>query len=109
MPNNPQNTLGLTALKFYGKMRSGRPEALSWLKIVDKGGNTSRTTTILNYHKSQLMDYITIDIVHPTVTINLPLKPQFKKMTHTNMLTDLNNQKENENTQQQGRKTRIIQ
>ena len=32
MPTNPQNILGLTLLKFYGKMRSVRPEALSWLK-----------------------------------------------------------------------------
>ena len=78
MPNNPQNTLGLTALKFYGKMRSVRLEALSWLKIVDKDGNTARTTTIPSFHKSQLMDYITIDIIHPTVTIPLSLKLPFK-------------------------------
>ena len=28
MPNNPQNNLGLTSLKFYGQMRSVRLEAL---------------------------------------------------------------------------------
>ena len=87
MPNNPQNTLGLTALKFYGNMRSVRLEALSWLKIVDKEGNTARTTTIPRYHNSQLMDYITIDITHPTITIPLSPKTPFKRMTHINMLT----------------------
>ena len=60
MPNNPQNTLGLTALKFYGQMRSVRLEALSWLRIVDKDGNTARTATIPSYHTSIFMDYITL-------------------------------------------------
>ena len=102
MPNNPQNTLGLTALKFYGNMRSVRLEALSWLKIVDKEGNTARTTTIPRYHKSQLIDYITIDITHPTVTIPLSPKTPFKQMTHINMLTDLNTREKGDIMKQQG-------
>ena len=104
MPNNPQNTLGLTALKFYGKMRSVRLEALSWLKIVDKDGNIARTTTIPSFHKSQLMDYITIDIIHPTVTIPLSPKLPFKQMTHINMLTDLDKQGDNKKKLQHANK-----
>ena len=73
-PNNPKNTLGLTALKFYGKMISVRLEALSWLKIADKDGNPARTAMIPSFYKSQLMDYITIDIIHPTVTISVSPK-----------------------------------
>ena len=103
MLNNPQNTLGLRALKFYGKMRSIRLEALSWLKIVVKE-STSRTIIIPSYHKSQLMHYIIIDIIHPTITILLSPKPQFKHTTHSNMLIDLKNRKDSKNTQQQGRK-----
>ena len=61
MPNNPQNTLGLTALKFYGKMRSVRLEALSWLRILDKDSNVARTATIPSFHASDLMDYITLE------------------------------------------------
>ena len=75
MPDNPQNTLGLTALKFYGKMRSVRMETLAWLKLVDKDGNAARTATIPSYHKTQFMDYILIDIVHPT--FNIPLSQKF--------------------------------
>ena len=101
MPENPQNTLGLTALKFYGKMRSVRMETLAWLKIVDKDGNTARTATIPSYHKSQLMDYISIEIVHPTISIPVSPRISSKQMTHSNMLTVLDKQKENKNIQQQ--------
>ena len=83
-------------------MRSVRLEALSWLKIVDKEGNTARTTTIPRYHKSQLMDYITIDITHPTITIPLSPKTPFKRMTHINMLTDLNTREKGDIMKQQG-------
>ena len=67
MPNNPQNTLVLTALKFYSKMRSVRLEALSWLRIVDKYANVVRIARIPSYHTSDLMYYITLDLVHPIV------------------------------------------
>ena len=72
MPNNPQDTLGLPALKFYGRMRSVRLEALSWLKLVTEKGAFMRTTTIYHYHQEELLDYIMLNIVKPTV---LPTPP----------------------------------
>ena len=101
MPKKSQNTLGLTALKFYGKMRSVRLGALSWLRVVDKDGNVARIVTIPSYHTSDLMDYITLDVIHPTVTIPLYIKAPFKRMTHINMLTSLNKQEESKKKQQQ--------
>lgn len=38
MPDNPQDTLGLPALKHYSRMRSVRIETLSWLRIVAEKG-----------------------------------------------------------------------
>ena len=38
MPDNPQSTLGLPALKYYGEMRSVRTETLSWIRLVNKNG-----------------------------------------------------------------------
>ena len=36
MLDNPQDTLGLPALKYYGEMRSVRLEVLSWIRMVTK-------------------------------------------------------------------------
>ena len=87
-------------------MRSVRLDALAWLKIVDKDGNIERTAIIPSYYKSKLVDYITIEIVHPTVNIPLSPKTLFKQMRHSNMLTDLHKHKESNNTQQHGRKNK---
>ena len=38
MPDNPQNTLGLPSLKYYGDMRSVRLEALAWIRLVNNHG-----------------------------------------------------------------------
>ena len=40
MPNNPQDTLSLSALKSYSEARSVRIEALSWVRVVSNGGDS---------------------------------------------------------------------
>ena len=65
MPHNPQDTLGLTAFKYYNDMKMVRLEALSWLKFETNDGDTFRTHTLTKYHKAQLLDYVTVQIHHP--------------------------------------------
>ena len=92
MPNNPQNTLGLPAIKYYGEMRSVRIETLSWIRMVDKHGVKLFQSTIPYYHKSQLMDYILVMILqHEYDGLHQPKQCtlQTSQMTHTHMLTDL--------------------
>ena len=40
MPNNPQNTLGLTPIKYYNCARVARVEALDWMHLVNKEGKS---------------------------------------------------------------------
>ena len=63
MPDNPQSTLGLPALKYYGEMISVRSETLSWIRLVNKHGVKSFQATIPYYHKSQLIDYTPLTIL----------------------------------------------
>ena len=72
MPHNPQDTLGLPALKFYSRMRSVRLEALSWLKLVTEKGASMRTTTIPHYNQEELLDYIMLDVIKPTIILTPP-------------------------------------
>ena len=91
MQDNPQSTLGLPALKYYGEMRSVRTETLSWIRLVNKNGVKSFQSTIPYYHKSQLMDYVPMTILqHDQVPIHPPKQcsVQMYRMTHTNMLKD---------------------
>ena len=67
MPHNPQDTLGLTPMKHYNKLRSARLEPLSWLRIVHRDGRAVRMSTVPTYHKSELLDYVTINICSPTI------------------------------------------
>ena len=87
MPNNPQLTLGLPALKYYGEMRSVRTETLSWIRLVDKHGKKSFQTTIPYYHKSQLMDYVPITILTHDQSLH-QRSNAMTRMTHIHMLTD---------------------
>ena len=48
MPNNPQHTLGLPAVKYYNEMRSVRMETLVWIRLVDQTGNKVIQETIKN-------------------------------------------------------------
>ena len=63
MPNNPQHTLGLPAIKYYNNMRSVRMETLAWIRLVDQDGRKVLQETIKQYHTTQLMDYIHLTIV----------------------------------------------
>ena len=63
MPNNPQHTLGLPAIKYYNNMRSVRMETLAWIRLVDQDGRKVLQDTIKQYHTTQLMDYIHLTIV----------------------------------------------
>ena len=107
MPDNPQSTLGLPALKHYGEMRSVRTETLSWIRLVNKNGVKSFQSTIPYYHKSQLMDYVPMIILqHEQAPIHPPKQcsVQMYRMTHTNMLKDssklLNTNKASDNHRQ---------
>ena len=80
MPDNPQDTLGLPALKYYGRMRSVRIETLSWLKIVTEKGDSIRTSTIPHYRKKELLDYIMVDIQSPTIS-SYTIPPVVKSIT----------------------------
>ena len=48
MPENPQHTLGLPALKYYNDMRSVRTETLGWIRLVDQDGREVMQETIKN-------------------------------------------------------------
>ena len=79
MPDNPQSTLGLPALKYYGEMRSVQTETLSWIRLVNKNGVKSFQTTIPYYHKSQPMDYVPLTILrHDQVPLHPPKKIQYR-------------------------------
>ena len=54
MPDNLQDTLGVSALKYYNQCHSTRVEALAWFRIVSKEGDTVTVPTIPIYHKSEL-------------------------------------------------------
>ena len=51
MPDDPQDTLCVPALKFYNQARSTRVEALAWLRVVSKEGHTITVPTIPIYHR----------------------------------------------------------
>ena len=63
MPENPQHTLGLPALKYYNDMQSVRTGTLRWIQLVDQDGRKVMQETIKRYHTTQLMDYINITIM----------------------------------------------
>ena len=56
MPNNPQNTLSTTALKYYNHFRSVRMESLDWIKITSKEGKTIKVNT--NKYKTTMTNWI---------------------------------------------------
>ena len=89
MPNNPQLTFGLPALKYNGEMRSVRIEILSCIRLVDKHRKKSFQTIIPYYHKAQLMDYIPIAILQYDQNHMKQSSTTMYRMTHTHMLTDL--------------------
>ena len=67
MSHDPQNTLGLKAVKHYNDMKMIRLEALSCLKFETNNGDTVRAHTLSKYHRTQLLDYVTMQIRHPTI------------------------------------------
>ena len=62
MADKSQDILELLALKLYGKIIIARLESLSWLKIATEDRVSVCTSTIAYYHKTKLLDYITIYI-----------------------------------------------
>ena len=65
MPNNPQNTLGMTPIKYYNGVRVARVEALEWMQLVNKDGKSTKVRTIPHFHNKELQDYVTINIHVP--------------------------------------------
>ena len=63
MPQNPQNTISPTALKYYNEFRNVRTEALRWVKINTDTGIKFKVETSARERYQQLLDFITIDIL----------------------------------------------
>ena len=63
MPQNPQNTISKTALKYYNQFRSVINEALIWLQIATNTGKNLEVQTKLYEIDQQLLDFITIDSI----------------------------------------------
>ena len=55
MPDNPQDTLGIPALKYYNQARSVRVETFAY-RVVNKEGRIVTVPTILIYHKKEHQD-----------------------------------------------------
>ena len=62
MPQNPQNTISQTTIKYYNQFRSVRTETLIWLKISTDTGMKSKVATTFRERDQKLLDFITIDI-----------------------------------------------
>ena len=60
MPDNPQDTICIPALKYYNQCRSTKVKALAWFIIVSKEGYTITVPTIPMYHKQEPQDYVSI-------------------------------------------------
>ena len=63
MPQNPQNTISKTALKYYNQLISVINEALIWLQIATDTGKKLKVETAVNERYQQLLDFITIDLL----------------------------------------------
>ena len=57
MPNDPQDILSIPPLKYYNEARSARVEALVWLRVVSKEGNSVQV-----HHKTELQDHVSINV-----------------------------------------------
>ena len=79
MPGNPQDTLGLPALKYYGRMRSVRTETLAWINLVNEKGARVRASTIPLYHEKELLDYISVNVMTPTID-SYPIPPHIRSI-----------------------------
>ena len=75
MPNNPQNTLGLTPIKYYNCARVARVEALDWMHLVNKEGKSIKVRTIPHFHNKELQDYVSINIHVPSYQKSDPNNP----------------------------------
>ena len=63
MPQNPQNKISQTALKYYNEFRGVRTEALRWLKITTDTGTKLKVETTAKEIFQQLLNFITIDVL----------------------------------------------
>ena len=79
MPNNPQDTLGTTPIKFYNQTHCTRVEALEWFRIVHKDGRRLQLLIIPTHNNKELQDYEPlIFMLHLKIT----LVPQNRNIRH---------------------------
>ena len=69
-PTAPNNIIGLSAIKSYTKFRSVRLEVLSWIRFIDHDGNSWRANTCKRKHKEILLDFFTVNLIHPKQSSN---------------------------------------
>ena len=64
MPQNSQNTIIQTALKYYNQFRSVITEAHRWIQITVDAGIEFKVETTVKERYHQLLNLITIDLLN---------------------------------------------
>ena len=63
MPQNPQNTIIQTSLKYYNQFRSVITEALRWLQITTDTKIKLKVETKYKYKDQQLLEFTATDVL----------------------------------------------
>ena len=63
IPQNPQNTIGQTALKSYNQFRSVRIKDIIWIQITTDTGVKLKVETTSKERGQQSLDFIIIDVI----------------------------------------------
>ena len=82
MPQDPNNKISQTTLKYQNEFRNIRTEALRWVKMTTDTGIKIKVETSAKERNQQLLDSIIINILkleqqHPSsqYKITLPINP----------------------------------
>ena len=90
MPQNPQDTIIKTALKYYNELINTRTKSIRWIKMTTDTGIKFIVETSDKERYQQLLDFITIYVLkiyqqHPsshniiTLTTNIIINSSFNK------------------------------
>ena len=88
MSDNPQNTLGTPAIKYYNKFRIVQVETLQYIKLVSNTGEKYIVYTDQDNINSKLLDYICVHIVTPTQSPHLTCNASTSMLFPKNELID---------------------
>ena len=64
MPENPQNTISQTALKYLNQFRSLRTQDIIWLQIIKYTKKKPKVETTVKERYQQQLDCITIYVLN---------------------------------------------